>query len=312
MIVLAGQDSPEIYNNILDQRQRPAGHNGNIIDAVGYTSESYGDNRGCFVVGLKYYNNISYKPDTDGDITNPAGWNFHHEFWTTKGGIEIYNNEFWGGVGIDIGGTINTKGSYDYAWYVHDNFFGLENQIARVDHVHPPGGVDIEGSSADVIITRNHFKNIPVGVPFNIGQENRIQTRIYVNYNIFENMGYAGGGWGWTMAIGSERASTALYEYIYIENNVITGNSYGHIMMGSPGTIRNVYIRNNHVSGASRYGWLTFWDETGPVSNIYLYNNDIYNNVNNNAIYYRSGKTVTTLVQSNNLYGNTIRDYKRE
>ena len=308
MIVLVGQDGTSIHDNILDQTDRPTGHNGNIIDAVGYTSDALGDLKGAMNVGIEFYNNKSYKPDTDGIISGASGWNFHLEFWTTKGGIHIWNNEFYGGLAIDVGGTINTKGTYDYAWFVHDNLFTMNNgQIAYPpEGTHPGGGVDIEGSTSDVIITRNHIKDMPCAIPFNIGQANRTQSRIYINYNILENIGYTDNGWGWSIPIGDNRSSTAVYEEIYIDNNVITGSSRAHIMMSSLGIIRNIYIRNNVVSGATYYGWLAFWSETGPISNIYLRNNNLYNNVNNNNIYYRSGKTVTNLVQTNNIYTNPL------
>lgn len=303
LINLSGQDGTLIHDNILTQNSRPQGYNGNIIcSVIGYNK------------GVKYYNNKSYKPINEGVVqpylTNTAsGWNFHWESWTTRGGMEVYNNEFHNGVALDVAGVDNLKGDYDYSWWIHDNLFIQDTYTAApASGVHYSGGVDFEATNEDCIVENNHFKNMPTGVAFDIGQSSRHQRNIIVRENLFESMGYSDIGWSFVILIGSmSDVTNAIFDHLYFYNNTILGNGLrGAFYLESGGvsgsTINNIYIRNNIIQGVvGNYGWLAIWDGTGTINSIYVDHNDIYNNVNSNAVYYRNGKTVTNYVSNNNI-----------
>jgi hypothetical protein len=70
--MIRGQKDLLIHDNTLSNTLRPSGDNGNLLNAV----------RGGYEA-LKFYNNICTKPNYDG-----GEWNFHAEFWTTRGGNE--------------------------------------------------------------------------------------------------------------------------------------------------------------------------------------------------------------------------------
>jgi hypothetical protein len=89
-IMIGGQDGLKVYNNtITETRAYAAGVGGHILSAWG-----------AWFKGLKFYNNKCYK-----NLLDAAGnWNFQMELGTTRGGNEMYGNEFHNGIGISIGG----------------------------------------------------------------------------------------------------------------------------------------------------------------------------------------------------------------
>ena len=85
LLWVSGQQDMRIHDNLLSDTSRPAGRNGNIIFSVEGNLK-----------GLKYYNNKSWS-DPNVSTVSPSTWNIALEFWNCRGGMEFYNNEFFGG-----------------------------------------------------------------------------------------------------------------------------------------------------------------------------------------------------------------------
>ncbi len=295
LLAISGQEGLLIHNNIFDQTARATGENGNIIDAV----EGYNK-------GLEYSYNTSYKPLGNGSI-----YNFHLEFWTSRGGMNIHHNTFYNGFQIDCGGVNNTVGEYDYAWWIHDNNFYQVAQCAEADmgSASYSRGIDFEGTNEYSIVERNHFKNIALGVTFDLSQNNRYIRGIHLRYNILENMGLTDIGFTFPfqMTINTNVLLTnCIMEDISFDNNIINGNFRGAFFIGPSNandTIKNVRIRNNIVEGSNSYGWLAFWNTGGNIDSISVQNNLLYDNVSSNAIFYYSGRTVATIINTGNILG---------
>jgi len=234
--------------------------------------------------GMIYHNNISYKPSN-----NLGKWNFTFEDWDTKGGNEVYENEFYGGgQHIDIAGVANVKGEYDYSWWIHHNKF----QVNEIEH---PNGkynyaICFEGTNEDAIINNNNFINFDRPFSINIRQTPRYVKNIRFFYNICRNTGGPFGLAGRNIQIYIDSPGV-IVEDIYFDNNILSGagnlasNIYIHSVKKSE--IRNIYIRNNIIektnSNVFRYGWLIVTSGTN-ASNFHIQNNILFDNYLNNRI----------------------------
>lgn len=296
LIRLREQDSILIHDNVFIQTSRAEEHNGNIVDAV----QSYSRE-------IKYYNNKSYKPIDEG-----AGFNFHIEIWNVLGGCEIYDNEFYNGdVAVDFGGHFMNKETYDYSIWIHHNYMGQDN-------LYPFGtgnkvAIDIEGNNEYVIVNNNHIKNYPMGIiivaPSYVIEPNIIEhCQIY--YNLIENCGYSN-------AIGAvgiyikrdNNGHNVDVENIFIYNNVITGDAttgqFGILMdIASTGVFSYIYIRNNIIYNFhnNSYSWAIAEDGAGSLDYLYIQNNLFYENGNSNDIDY--GIVPVHLYESDNIIDN--------
>ena len=138
-------------------------------------------------------------------------------------------------------------------------------------------------------------------------QSPRVHDGVYIYYNILENIGWGDGAWGFGISIG-QGAADAETRNIYILNNVIqagaTGTARGGIYMNSSYLLEDVFIRNNIIVNMVAYGCIIFWDGAGTIDKITITNNILYNNVNSNDFYYRNGKSVTNLVNSDDIEDN--------
>ena len=273
LIRISGQSGMLIHDNMLIQTSRPAGQNGNIVDAV------EGHNK-----GLKYYNNISYKPVSEG-----TAFNFHIESWNTTGGMEIFNNEFHGGgCHIDVAGHKNTKGTYDYSWWIHDNLFMMDAQMARIKDEPYVVAISFEATNEDAIISNNHFKNLPYGVYHTINQSDRHQKNISIYSNLFENMGYSNNDWAFAIILCTYEnlAIPSLFSNFHIYNNTISSGTPGRLAGGihiqKVGSVTDIYVRNNIITNCSYPYYI--YSGTGTLSNIYIQNNILFGNGNNNNI----------------------------
>lgn len=103
-----GQDGMLIYNNTFDLLDRAAGatYGNNISTGDGW-------NKNVIINNNKFYSLAD----------SGAGWNMAIEHWDSKGGIEIYDNEIYGGGTLDMGGYNNVKGASDFSFWVHDNYW---------------------------------------------------------------------------------------------------------------------------------------------------------------------------------------------
>jgi hypothetical protein len=289
VLVLTNQAHMEIYNNQFDQTQREQEENGNLISGIWGGLED-----------IKIHDNTFRKPNDDG-----YEWNFHIEVFDVQGGIEVYNNEFWGGGQQIDSGNSALKGDYEYSWWIHDNLFAMDAQQEFFSRI--PTGVDMEMETESAIIENNHFKNLGLGIELNAREVNDYHDNIVIRRNIFENMGY----------INNERldpvilitgydSDTVSFNDVQIYNNVITSSAPAStytrgIYMTSIGSISNVYIRNNIIQNTAGDGPIIF-ESSGIIENVYVQNNIFYGNTNYNQPYF--GETVSNYVSANNIYSN--------
>jgi uncharacterized repeat protein (TIGR02059 family) len=293
-IRLKGQDGLLVHDNTLSNVGRPLSYNGNLVNGV-----SGG------ISGFKFYNNKCTKPSYDGDpgdYQSTRGWNFHIEIWETEGGCEYYNNEFYGGdCFIDIGSSVsasvgNYKGSYTYSNNIHNNLFEFHDKYPVGDPGNNKVGITLEDCNMnDVIIEKNHFKNLPFCIGIAMGSNDYgPYNNIDIRYNLFENVGFTTDDRSFAIQIKSY-ASDKVYNNIRVVNNVMTGGD-GSSGQGRPmafvetylaGTINGLTIQNN-ISENAYKAW--FYTEagtgsTGVINKLTLTNNISYNNANSNLIY---------------------------
>jgi hypothetical protein len=296
LIWISGQEGPLIHDNTLTQNTRAAGQNGNIVNAVGGGSEA---NSG-FNIGVKYYNNKSYKTTSEGAV-----YNFHIESWDAQG-WEIYDNEFYNGsCAVDIGGYVNDKGAYAYSFYIHNNLFARD-ALQAINNNQPNIGIDVESATSDVIIEKNHFKNLQWGIYHSL-TASRAQSNVFVRYNIFENIGLTDNLWAGAVMIAAEGVAPA-YTNLYYDNNTMTASSAfnvgaGIIVVLTEGSATNIYVRNNIIKGFYR-GPIWIYTGAGQTGTLYQQNNQ-HNNTSD-AVYYSAGETITNLVAANNQTGDPL------
>lgn len=285
-----GQDGLKVYNNTLNANGKADGHTGNCITAWGSHDKN-----------VKYYSNVMRKP-----VTETVTWNFCMEIGSVMGGVEIYDNEFYNGVGIDIAAYNNVKGASTYSVWIHNNLFTGDRRVNLVaDAPHDRYfAITLEGGCNDIIINNNHVKDKPAGFSLVLGQTPRTFQNIYIYNNVQENIGYGDGEWIMCNQIRSYSTGNVM-ENIYFDNNTITLNTARcAFYIESSDEVSSVYFRNNIVKNIATgigYGWLTFWDAAGTIADIIATNNLLYNNPNSNNPYYRNGKTVTNYVETGTL-----------
>jgi hypothetical protein len=219
------------------------------------------------------------------------------EVWTTNGGNEVYNNEFYGGEcaidlsSIDASETAgHWKTVYDYSWYIHDNLFDNGQKQAAPEADNDRFHITIEDCNVnDVWITRNHFLQTPCPISIEIGTNDiGPYNRIYVYYNIFEDIGYTNNAWAGCLYIKSYGAN-AVYNDIRFQQNVVMGGPVGKPVAGIlfylSGTVNGLNITNNIILN-SYTAWLhTSSNATkGTINNLVVRNNILYGNANANAV----------------------------
>jgi hypothetical protein len=295
----SGQSGLKVYGNSFYLEDRPAGQNGNIMML-------------SWIHGFEYYDNVSWKVIDEGaDV-----WNMGIEVQNSIGGNVIYNNVFnGGGRVVDIAGSSNTKGDYTYSWWIHHNEFKVSaQQPAPSSNKNNSEAINFESTCRDAIVSYNTIVNL--GKAFVIDQAAdvpQITDNIKFYYNLAENIGYTDETWGAFLTMISYRA-TDLLENIFVYNNVYKGyNSNSGIRIVCYGTSKNIYIYNNIIEGVrvyqvqgTMYGWLNFENgnvggEPVEVASVFIRNNILYDNVNNNAIYYWPGITVDNLVEADTI-----------
>lgn len=319
LLWISGQQTMLIHDNLLSDTSRESGHNGNIIFSVEGNLKDF-----------KYYNNTSWMD------TSYHSYGFHCalEFWNDRGGMEFYNNTFYGGGNtIDQGGSVQIKGVYAYSFWIHNNT--MIRLVRKTDlGQQNDGGWIGEGNVNDAIFEYNRVVNYgenvaTVGIgytPDTVAQNN------YIQYNLFENMGYDNGQSAYGIQISMNRQATNVNDtiqniYIYQNtflNNTGLGKIAGNIMMKNDTTlnlIKNIFIKNNIIDDAGSYGYLTFYETQiagdshgGFIDSIMVDHNIIYNNGNSNNAFYRgsgsSGRntTNTKLYETNSIHSDPLLD----
>jgi len=287
LLKVSGQQDMLIYNNILTQTGRTTGSNGYCIKAI------QGRNK-----GIKIYGNTITKNQSDSNT-----WDFAIEFWNTLGGIEIYNNTIT--AGIDFSGSLGTTtGTYSYAAWIHDNTIG---PATLTDTYMFTKGIYFELISENVIVERNHIRNVGAGVYFPLYQQNNNINNITIRYNIFDNIGVTSGnysGWGIFCNVAAGYQNTINGFNVY--NNVFMGHTGGITpeaavyIPASGGSMTNIVIRNNIIENFT--GEPVYLASSTGFS---IENNIFYNNGHSNVPVYSGSGTVQNNLTSNPLFVST-------
>ena len=285
LVSVNGQDNLDIYNCIFYGDQRAEGDNGDII-----ASHGQGFNK-----RLQYHNNISYKPDYDG-----AAWNFHLELFNCYGGSNIYDNEFHGGdCQIDITGMYgNTKTDQAYTYRIYNNLF--TGVPVETDHGKPT--IDIEGDlNEDIYIYNNHFLNLPVPISTTDNTYAPSQTRrIYIYYNIFENMGWNDAAKYETCININNWNAGSVMDNIHIYNNVMESDGVTHtaaFKIAGASTISNLMIKNNIITGHTNGAYMLI-DNDGTIDSLHIVNNLIYGSSNSNNVLWQTVGDTTNVINT--------------
>lgn len=286
LIVLYGQSGMTVNDNILIENERI----GKITTII----------RCTWLTAFKYFNNISYK-----QINNEGKRNFGIELWDSRGGNEIFNNEFHGGgCAIDIAGISNLKGDYDYSWWIHDNKFILEKPLPWTE-TGINTGIAFEATNEDAIVNNNLFLNLNRAIAISSAREPDHVKNIKIYYNIFSNIGWKDVGWGYFIYFYSKAEENYMHE-LYIDNNVFSGLFIDKgLSFNLNGEFKDFYFRNNiiqNVNGKDNYGWMS--GLSSHMQNIFILNNIIFNNCSNNGL--RNTEKVRNLVYENNIYSDPL------
>ena len=313
LLSISGQQGMQIHDNLLSDTSRTTGRNGNIIFAVEGNLK-----------GLKYYNNKSWSDPNVSTVT-PSPWNIALEFWNCRGGMEFYNNEFYGGAAIDQGGLIEVKGTYDYSFWIHDNTF-IRKVPKASNGSRDDGAWVAEGIVQDAIFERNRVIGLSNNaVAITIGYtSDKNSHNITIRNNLFQNIGVINQSPSvYALQIGMPRQATNQRDTIqdvYIYNNTFVNSTSnkvsGNIMMGNDTTlnlVKRIFIRNNIIDDASSYGYLTFYEAQnsitpGLIDSVFVDHNIIYNNGNSNNAFYRGNRntTNTKLYETNSIHSDPL------
>lgn len=286
LMMLYGQSGMTVNDNILIEDERI----GKITHII----------RCTWLTEFKYFNNISYKP-----VNNAGKWNFAIELWDSRGGNEVYNNEFHGGgCALDIAGISNLKGDYDYSWWIHDNKFMLDKPLNRSE-TEINTGIAFEATNEDAIVNNNLFLNLNRAIGISSTRKPDHVRNIKIYYNIFSNIGWTDVGWGYLIYFYSKSKENSMHD-IFIDNNVFSGLFIDKgISFNLNAEVKNFYFRNNivqNVNGKDNYGWMS--GLSSYMHNINIQNNILFNNCNNNGL--RKTETIRNLVYKNNIYSDPL------
>jgi hypothetical protein len=297
-LMIGGQDGLLVHHNTITQQGRPDGQNGWPIK---YMDEGHYKN-------MKIYNNNFNKNPQSGAM-NYVDWPFVTELFNLEGGNEIYNNTCIGG-GIDL--VFMHKGASTYSVWVHDNDIkmltpntaAMQNGVTCENEVPayaPDLPITIE--IKDVIVERNIFTNLTNSVYFT-PRNGTIVDNIIIRNNLMINAS------GLTMS-GSvvnlgENGGNITYSNASIINNTAIINPAQPMYIGislpsawTSGSITNIDIKNNTISGSNAASVLC-QNNTIPISNLNISNNNFYNN--NVDIDLRSGQSTPGYVAANNIH----------
>ena len=284
-VMIGGQNGLLIYNNTITQTARGAGLNGYCFK---YYSEGYNK-------GVKIYNNIlTTAPAAGSEPSN--SWGFILESHNSLGGMELYGNTCKGA--WDLCGS--SKGTYEFAWDIHDNTMGFDTQSPALD-TEGDVGIRFESNFERSNIYRNHFKNLSMAIYVSCSTGFTMKD-LYIYSNLFENLGTNINGKGWALRFTpnpmSDLSNTVTNWNIW--NNVIiagTSHSTAYGIQLPYGNASNFSVRNNIIEGFDQGPVQN--GTSGSGSNVSIENNIFYNNGNSNAA--AGSIAYTNYVNQNNL-----------
>lgn len=277
-LCIGGQGGMLIHHNYLSQNSRPTGQNGWPLKLW--------DNG--YLKGLKIYNNTFRKIPFQGNSGGDGGWDFCMELWFIEGGLEIYSNNFQGGLDL----VQVRKRGYSYGAYIHDNTFAQDTPNVKVENA-----IDFEIGAESVTIENNIFRNVTQGAMFQIeffpgstdgGEPISIIHDIIVRKNLFDSLT---GGTGFAVGIPQPNNTTAQFSIknFNVINNTIIANPVDpphngivfNLDSNTSGPVRNININNNIVQGFN-IEWMRVRSINQVMDTFNTLNNDKYSNGNSN------------------------------
>ena len=272
---LDGQVGMNVYNCTIYENIKPLGQSGDSFNL-------------SFMKGLKMYNCDFYRHDSEADQ-----WNFYAEIFHLRGGVEIYDCNFYGCATLDFSNAYNgssMREEYDYTASVHDCLFTTStgNQISTASLGHRPYAIDIEKGYWDYMyVYNNHVIAYPEGMILCSNADTDF-NHFYIFNNIFEKLGSPDNTYPMGIQISPEGVSDVSFDNIHIVNNVISaGTGYHHtgIRWSAQGTLTNSSIKNNIIIGYS--GYAVYFDiqsgRTFSLNNVDITHNCFYSNGNNSV-----------------------------
>ena len=297
-LMLGFQNGMQIYNNNIQQIERPNFQNGWPIK---YWNQGW-------LKGVKIYNNTITKIPYSGSYPGENGnWDFAIEFFNIEG-LEIYGNTIQGAIDM----AYNYKGTYGYCAWIHDNTISHPVLGTKVE-----GGIIFEYRTESAIVENNIINNKTYGITFNTrGYAENGDDRYYlsggaptggysyivdciIRKNLFSNI-YAGTGIGNRFAIGviSDGPDDPQIKNMQIYNNTIVAKSGDPAYVGLDfssqpnGKCNGLYIRNNIVNGFPS-GWLRGSNGATNISTCVVTHNNAFGNGSSNAPVWPSGNPAT-------------------
>lgn len=312
-IRIRGTDGIKIHDNLLDNRSRPTGENGETISL--YRNKNH-----------QIYNNTFYRNNHEVTSGGTRRWNFFVEEWNYRGNGQFYNNTLYGLAQFSIGGDDNliTSGcSYGYKIYgnqflnpANGNKFNNGTEVTLF-------AICVEGGGHNLVeVYKNYIQRYGVGVeistptsdPAGFWKESWIMENVKVHYNIIENIGYADNQYGalaiWLINETMVSPYYNTFNNILIANNVITGDNggtyrgYAGIYVNINGNWTGLNIHNNIATGFSQRGIYIYEHSTDGLnlSNSNATYNVMYNNTTSNLVYIENTINQTNVdVTSGNL-----------
>lgn len=263
---IGGQEGMEIYNNVIAQNGRPEGFNGWPIKYI-----NHGYLKNC-----KIYYNTLIKIPYGGNYPGERGWDFCIELFNIQG-LEIYGNNIQGSIDLNY----NTKGSYPYCAWIHDNVINQPVLNTKYE-----SGIIFEFDTESAIVENNNFTNLSAGVQFNTRTGSVISNCIIAK-NQFTNLGHGeGAGTSGGVLIISEGTNDPVITNLYVYQNTFTTVPGKEpffcfdFTSQANGNATGVTIRNNIINGFLN-AWISGSNPT-KMSKVSLLHNQVTNCGNNN------------------------------
>jgi len=151
---ISGQRGMLIEGNDMNQTQRVAGRNGQLIK---YWGSGY-------LLGCKISNNILKRANFTGTSWNGDGdWNFAIELFNNSG-LEIANNTIQGSIDLNYNRVV---APYAYSVWIHHNTSDHSPVNTREEQ-----GIIFEFETTKAIVEDNKFYNMAMGITFNVRTPN--------------------------------------------------------------------------------------------------------------------------------------------
>lgn len=280
---ISGQKGILIEGNNMNQTQRVAGRNGQLIK---YWGSGY--NLGC-----KISNNILKRANFTGNSWNGDGdWNFAIELFNNSG-LEISNNTIQGSIDLNYNRVV---APYAYSVWIHHNISDHSPINTREEQ-----GIIFEFETTKAIVEDNKFYNMAMGITFNVRTPNNsggynnpkpvggysATTDIIIRNNLFAGLYSTPSSSAGIQFLTENETKDAYCRNLLIHNNTFVTNTsdpanagidLSHFTTGAASS-NGITIRNNIFIGfAAQY----LEGGSAKMTNTVSRDNCIWTNGNNN------------------------------